>query len=425
MFDKWKPSSLSISVFQTADDPKPLIVQNNVITKITGQIFYKFGIQILLSDQSVAWSLPGLNDEKGHRYSVKGVISDDKGKVIRDWQPDWKLYTYDRNAKDDIEDKPSNASKAKRCHYSLYNISQATFGGKCGTYKLDLAVLNPDGVTIYKKPKSIEIKLLPQDIARVEVVNGSGLQMRLGDFLPSLKFKFYDKFENVVKIQEDVVVKIMSDDFEIIQKAKKQSQSVGLLKACPGSGDMYTIDGNTWKLGPNNSSVFSSSRVIRGKEFSFTLKFVSPSFARLPDIVINISVSPGLPYSILPLAPLEVKLNQDRKSLHLAVTDKWGNRVAPVESSGEEWLVKLSSGPLTFVNPSDPVMVNDKGEIVCINTITVSNDYQLDSSVVEQGLLLKSTKTEADLLDEQFISVKVIPCNVPTKLQVSIMNIAE
>jgi hypothetical protein len=376
----------------------------------------------------LVWHLPNCSDERQYRYFVSANIVDEKGKLILDLGTDNRLFSYDESLKDDAEKKPTSQKTAKLCHYSFYTVS---FGNKCGTFKLHISVLNPDRQVIFQKAKPIEIKVIPQEVSRIEIVDADRLQAKLGSPISSFKFKLFDKANSPITYSETITAIFVSDMFEVVPvqgtlslSSKKQSASnsttpLMVLKES-SSPNMLEIPNNAWKVVPlpQKLSQLKNMGILRGKDFSFSIKFTTLSNARLPEVKFSMTIFPGVPTSVVSLREIEIKLNSEKKSLHLAVVDAWGNPVVPAEHSGEQWQLKLLRGPLAFVDNKERVYVNDTGEIICINNIVAAPGYEAEGTEVEQGILLKSSFGN-DVL-EQYLTIKISPSYVPTKLQVKV-----
>jgi hypothetical protein len=179
--------------------------------------------------------------------------------------------------------------------------------------------------------------------------------------------------------------------------------------------------GACWQLIPKpipRNSASTSSIPPHGSEFSFTVTIVDPSNGTPFELQTKIYVFPGVPSSIVPLRPIEVKLDQDNKSMHLTVQDAWNNHTAPVPALSDDcWIVQLTDGPLSLVDETEEIKVDGSGQINLWGNLKVSQEYESSTTHAKQTIWLKDKDSQTVLL-EASISLKVIPCHVPSKIQV-------
>jgi hypothetical protein len=421
--ERLKPQSLVVSTFEVLPSD-PRVVTGPIVIAV-GEVLEKIGVQIRNASE-FTWHLPGLD----RHYTVKAVITDARtNRRIQEFNTH-VLHGYSTAKDEDVEKTFTSQSVAKKSYFSFYNISHKTFNNKCGKYLMHLTVRNPDGDVVYEKPKPIEIQLIPRQVTRVEVVNAPGLKVRLGEPIPSLQFKCFDNKNQMIEPPEKMTVMLSTDRFVVSQASlsggstsRRQASDNIELQHC--HNDVNTVEtGMCWQLTPKPKPKNSAIDIIpiQGLDHSFTVTVTDPSNGTPFEMPIKISVFPGVPNSIAPLKPIEIKLNDDKKSLQLIVKDAWNNPTAPVQELSDEcWMVDLFDGPLTL-DENTHIKVDGSGQITFLENLKASQDYDLEGTEVEQALTLKTVTSSKTIL-ETSISLRVIPCHIPSKLQVQFKHI--
>jgi hypothetical protein len=380
----------------------------NTLTVTRGQMYFKLAVQILQSDgRTITWHLPNIND----RYSVGALILE-KGQVVKDLGSSHLLYSYDKKLSKDIATVPTD-DNATNCYYSFYNFSMS----KCGSYQLKLQLSVP--VVGESQSRILEcsgnhllnINVVAPEVSRVNIIGQHRKQIKLGESLAPLTFNFCDKEKNVIVMDGAITASIDSNNFEVefLRESSSIKSSIHL-KPCNTENKEFVMDCSSWVLIPKRRN---REDMINGKEFSFEIKISSSSYPDLPVVTTpKTIIFPGVPTSIVSLAQLPIKLNSEQKSMRLAIQDKWGNRVAP--SSKELWHVQFLHGPLKLLDPKERISVDKNGEVLLMNKLVVTDGYEPKDLIAQQCIQLKSGH---DVV-EGTIPIKIIPSNIPRKLQV-------
>jgi hypothetical protein len=279
--------------------------------------------------------------------------------------------------------------------------------------------------------KPLVLNVIAPDVARVELIDASSLNVKLGESIEALKFKLFDKENNSIAAIEQIAVTIESDYFEIscsdnssvstsssIRKVSNSS-SIGFKECVNPRNNVFEMDCAHWKMIPLTAklSAIKQLKFLSGEEFALTVKLVSRSQHRLcPTTKFTLSVFSGLPNSIVSLTNVTIKLNSEPKSMRLKILDQWGNTTAPL-TAREQWFVKLLGGPLEFIGPQRGLPVNRNGEVIFMNNLVPMDDYEVNYLDVAQHIVLHSASGSEML--KTSIPIKIEPSYVPTTLQVN------
>ena len=163
-----------------------------------------------------------------------------------------------------------------------------------------------------------------------------------------------------------------------------------------------------------------------GQSCQFKISFSTTSSssscgAMIPAQIMSLDILPGSPHRILPTSHPKFKIDGELKSLHLIVTDEWGNRVLP---KGENWSVICDGGPCVQSNPSEIVLVDTYGDVLfhSLNVVDVDMEYYGAEISVPQGFTIVCLSDNRIVVPRQEIPIIILPNHIPTLIQVRPSN---
>lgn len=367
---------------------------------ILGAKYFKIGIQILNGDKKPICCLPDSgNDKKSIRFSVQVQSSDGK-----DYGKTNDLWKYD--AEQGIEEQVAVVQKRdlKYSYYGVYNIVMDRPGEKSFT----VVVLAPAGHSICETV--IPFHVLALQAERIEILDT--LECRLGQPFPHFTVKFYDCMNNEVPFEGDVKLELCSDEMQVLPNGTKE-----YIRKVKG-GELTCMQGDWVAIPKPDSILFDGERCLDVKDVKFRVRVIGSLLdtrgkSKFSDpigdsIEITVKYFPGAPTKMIllepRLQPIKVIEGSTIPFLHFAITDFWGNRVAPLDN--EDWEILFTEGPITI---KEKTVVTKTGEALCYN---LSIDGCAPKQYINLAVGNQPSNCEMEL-DLEFLSTEK-----PTSIQV-------